>query len=254
MLGTVQNSDQARTISDLARHLQIPKSSAHQIAATLRYHGLLEQDKETRCYRLGPGLSHMASHRRYHVDLPELAHPYLEDLARTARMTALLGRRQGDRVVLIAKVESPDPFEVSAPIGHRIDARAGVFGKLFAAEIASADVEKFPSQLPPAFTTKSITNLEEYARDLQRVRERGYALDIEEYLDGVVAVGAAVRDEHGGVFGAFCLVGLAVSYGHRQLCDIGESVRGAAEGLCHELCFDRDQLPRPNAAHPSSGP
>ena len=59
MLATLQKSNGDRTVSDMARDLRIPKSSAHQIAATLRYHGFIEQDKYTRSYRLGPGLGNM---------------------------------------------------------------------------------------------------------------------------------------------------------------------------------------------------
>ncbi len=252
MLATLQDVEDGRRISDLARDLGIPKSSAHQIAATLVHHGVLERDEDTRRYRLGPGLSDIAAHRRSRIELPELAGPYLEDLASAARMTALLGRREGDGVVLAAKIPSPDPIDVSAPIGHRLDSRAGVFGKLFAAAMPPEDLENLLDTPLPAFTRKSITSAVAYAEDLHRVRERGYALDIEEYLDGVVAVGAAIRDEDGDVLGALCVIGLAASYSRSALAAIGEAVRGAAESLSYDLGFDRSRpteqtvvMPRP---------
>ncbi len=252
MLAVLQDVERGRRISDLARDLGIPKSSAHQIAATLLHHGVLEQDEDTRRYRLGPGLSEFAAHRWNRVDLPELAGPYLEDLASAARMTALLGRREGDQVVLAAKIPSPDPIDVSAPIDHRLDARAGVFGKLFAAALQPEDLENLLNEPLPAFSRKSITGAAAYAEDLHRVRERGYALDMEEYLDGVVAVGAAIRDDAGDVLGALCVIGLAASYSRSALGAIGETVRGAAESLSYDLGFDRGRpteqtvvMPRP---------
>lgn len=238
MLATLQDTEDGRRISDLARDLGIPKSSAHQIATTLVHHGVLERDEDTRRYRLGPGLSGIGVHRRSRVDLPELAGPYLEDLASFARMTALLGRREGDRVVLAARIPSPDPIDVSAPIGHRLDARAGVFGKLFAASMQPEDLENLLDKPLPAFTRKSITSAAAYLEDLHRVRERGYALDIEEYLDGIVAVGAAIRGGDGDVLGALCVIGLAASYSRSALAAIGEAVRGAAESLSYDLGFD----------------
>ncbi len=241
MLATLQDVEDGRRISDLARDLGIPKSSAHQIAATLVHHGVLERDEGTRRYRLGPGLAAIASHRRDRIDLPQLAGPYLEDLARSARMTALLGVRDGNAVVLAAKVQSPDPIDVSAPIGHRLDARAGVFGKLFAAAMPPQDLETLLDQPFPAFTRQSITSAAAYADDLDHVRERGYALDIEEYLAGVVAVGAPVRDNEGDVLGALCVIGLAASYSRSALATIGEVARGAAESLSYDLGFDRSR-------------
>lgn len=241
MLVTLQKSSEDRTVSDLARDLRIPKSSAHQIAATLRYHGFLEQDKYTRSYRLGPSLGNMVSHRRHHVELPALALPYLKSLAETAQMTALLGVREANHVVLVAKAESPSPFNISAPIGHVIDANAGVFGKLFAAGAHEDHPRTVLSGTLPAYTSKSIVDLNEYAREIQTVRAHGYALDLEEYLDGVVAIGAPVRDVHGHTIGAICLLGLAVSHGRQQLTNLAQPVQTACQSLCQDFDIDSNQ-------------
>jgi len=242
MLVTLQKSNGSRTVSDLARDLAIPKSSAHQIAATLRYHGFLEQDKYTRSYQLGPGLGNMVSHRRLHVELPALARPHLEGLAETACMTALLGVREADHVVLVAKVESPTPFGISAPIGHVLDINAGVFGKVFAAETHEELPGNMPITVPPAYTSKSITDLNEYTRELQTVETHGYALDLEEYLDGVVAIGAPVRDVRGHILGAICLIGLAVSHGRQQLTELEGPVRAACDALCQDFGAGTNQV------------
>ncbi len=253
MLVTLQKSNGDRTVSDMARDLRIPKSSAHQIAATLRYHGFIEQDKYTRSYRLGPGLGNMVSHRRRHVELPALARPYLKSLAETARMTALLGVREANHVVLAAKVESPSPFDISAPVGHVLDTNAGVFGKLFAAETHEESPGNSPNAVPPACTSKSITDLNEYARELQTVRVHGYALDLEEYLDGVVAIGAPVRDVRGHILGAICLIGLAVSHGRQQLTELGGAVRTACEALCQDFGASTNQPMNSTSIAPETG-
>ena len=253
MLVRLQKSNGDRTVSDLARELRIPKSSAHQIAATLRYHGFIEQDKYTRSYRLGPSLGNMISHRRRYVELPALARPYLESLAETARMTALLAVREANHVVLAAKVESPSPFDISAPVGHILDTNAGVFGKLFAAETHEDSPGNSTRAVPPAYTSKSVTDLNEYARELQAVRVHGYALDLEEYLDGVVAIGAPVRDVGGHILGAICLIGLAVSHGRQQLTGLGGAVRTACEALCQDFGASINQPMNPTKIAPKTG-
>ena len=239
MLATLQDVEGGRGISDLARALGIPKSSAHQIAATLLHHRVLERDADTQHYRLGPGLAQIAARRPGKVDLPTLARPYLEELAAAARMTALLGLRAGDGVVLAAKVESPEPIDVSAPLGHRLDLRTGAFGKLFAAALSPGELDVLLQQPLPIFTAKTIRSTDDYRQDLRRVRKRGYALDLEEYLDGIVAVGAAVRGSDGEVVGGICLIGLAASYKRRELRRIGATVHGAAESLSYDLGFER---------------
>ena len=71
------------------------------------------------------------------------------------------------------------------------------------------------------------------------MRERGFAIDVEEYINGVVAVGAPVRDRHGEVVAGVCLLGLAASYDRARLSTIGEEVRAVGESLSYDLGFDR---------------
>ena len=233
MLASLRDDGNSQRISDLARALSIPKSSAFQIAATLVHHGFLERDEDTRRYRLGPGLLDMAGGVATAGLLP-LAGPYLEELARTTRTTALLGVPAKDSVILAAKAESPEPVGITAPLGHRLDQRSGVFGKLFAADLGERALSSFLKGLP-RFTARSITDARDYRRDLRRVRERGYALDVEEYLEGVRAVGAPVRDRGGRTVAAICLLGLSSRLKRPRMKQVGEQVRDAAVALSAHL-------------------
>jgi len=250
MLEVLRDSDQGRGISELARDLEIPKSSAYQIAVTLVHHGLLERDPATRRYRPGAALSRLSAAGRRR--LPELAQPYLERLAARTRMTALLGVRDGDGVVLAAKQESPEPVGISAPLGHRLDGRAGVFGKLTAAALGAAELDAYLCRPLPDFTRRSITDVDAFRKDIERVRSRGYALDVEEYLDGVVAVGGAVRDGRGRVVAGICLLGLAARRSRAELKAAGEHLALAAADLSRELVAQAaDEAPPTGAGHPA---
>ena len=237
MLSSLRGADDGRRISDLARDLAIPKSSAFQIAATLVHHRILECDDETRRYRLGPGLLEIAADTAGITNLPALATPYLEELAEQTRTTALLGVPVGSGVVLAAKAESPERLGISAPVGHRLDPRAGVFGKLFAAALADNELDSWLQTELPAFTERSITDPESYRRELNRVRVRGYALDVEEYVDGVRAVGAPVRARQGRMVAGICLLGLSARFKRDRLTGAAERARDAARDLSRDLGF-----------------
>jgi len=238
MLLALQDLSDDQSISDLARRLGIPKSSAHQIAATLVHHGVVDRDDETRRYRLGAGLAHVVSGRTAKIDLPLLAAPYLQDLAASTKMTAVLGARIDDGVVLVANADSPSPIDISAPVGHRLSEGSGVFGKMFAAALGPAELDALLRRPLPAFTTKTIVDPEAFRADLHRLRERGYAIDVEEYIDGVAAVGAPVRDRHGDVVAGVCLLGLAAANDRMRLANIGEEVRAVGESLSYDLGFE----------------
>ena len=234
MLTRLRAADDGRRISDLARDLDIPKSSAFQIATTLVHHGILECDDDTRRYRIGPALREIAS-ASSHPDLPLMASTYLERLATETRTTALLGLPADDGVVLAARAESPEPLGISAPVGYRLDLRAGAFGKIFAASLSDTDLGLFLRRKLPAFTERAITQPSAYRAEIERVRSKGYAVDVEEYLDGVRAVAAPVFDHTGSTVAAICLVGLSARLQRAQLRAAAERARDAARELSLEL-------------------
>jgi len=229
MLEHFRDAEDEWGVSELARALDIPKSSAFQIAATLTYHGLLSRDPQSKRYRLGGRLEELALRTAGRPDLPALARPWLRTLSSSSGKTALLGRYDGGEVVLLAKAESPEPLGVSAPVGQRLDASAGVFGKVLHAAMNGPELDASLDDRPVrAFTPRTVLDSEEYHQELERVRERGWATDREEYLEGINAVGAPVRGAGGRTHAAICLAGLAPGFDDEAMRRAGLAVRDAA--------------------------
>jgi DNA-binding IclR family transcriptional regulator len=236
MLTNLRHDKDGKGISDLARDLGIPKSSAFQIAATLVHHGLLECDGESRRYRLGLALAGLAGDRRARADLPVLAAPHLAGLAAASGLTALLGIPAAAGTVLAARGDSPEQLGISAPVGFRLDAQAGAFGKVFAAEREGEALARFLRCLP-RYTARSITDATVYRRDLERVRERGYATDFEEYIDGVRALAAPVRDGRGVAVAAVCVLGVVAKLKRTTMRATVAQLLGVASALSRDLGY-----------------
>lgn len=239
MLANLRHDEAGKGISVLARDLGIPKSSAFQIAATLVHHGFLECDHDTRRYRLGSAVEQLAGIPPVRADLPVLAVPHLRALAEETGLTALLGLPSGGGTVLAARGDSPEPLGISAPVGFRLDAKAGAFGKVFAAELDARALSQFLHHLP-AYTGRSITAASAYRRELERVRERGFATDFEEYLEGVRAVAAPVRDRDGATVAAVCVLAVAAGLKRTELRGVAGAVRQAAAALSRDLGHAED--------------
>lgn len=219
-------------VSELARALDIPKSSAFQIAATLAHHGLLSRDPESRRYRLGRRLRELAARSTGDHDLAALAAPWLRALSSSTGKTALIGRYEGDEVVLLAKADSPEPLGVSAPVGYRMHHSVGVFGKVLHSGLEPAELEALLAASPlRCFTDRTVVDPEAYRAELQRVRSRGWATDREEYLEGIHAVGAPVRAGDGTTRAAVCVVGLAPGFDDEAMERAGRAARGAAREI-----------------------
>lgn len=177
------------SLTDLARTVGIYKSTAHGILGTLSAFDLVERDPATRRYRLGSALVMLGHAAQDPDDLGVRARPHLVHLSRMSAESVALHIPDGEGSVIVASEESPQPLKVSAPAGFRMPPHAGAVAKVLEA------FDQAPRTRPgalPAFTGRSITQMERWERELDRVRRAGFALDDMEFQDGIRAVSVPV--------------------------------------------------------------
>lgn len=239
ILRLFRNGQQGYGVSELSRALNLNKSTTHDILATLCHHGFLERDAATKRYRLGWGLlelGHMVGER---LTLRGVARPLLEELGRRTGETVFLGAFVGRRVLLIDKEESPYDMKITSPLGRRLPATAGAFGKVFLAALPWRELDRFLSKEVRRFTARTVTDPKQIKKELGEVRRRGYATDDEEYLEGVRAAGAPIVDSRHLVVGAISCVGLKARLGAGALEALGVKVREACRAISRRLGASR---------------
>ncbi len=236
LLRLLQDGGGTHGVSDLSRKAGLHKSTVHDILHTLCHHKLVEQDPATKRFRLGAGLLEFSAHVRDRLDLRRVARAHLGELARATGETVFLGTFDGDHVMIVDKEESAHDLKITSPVGRRIPYCAGAFGKVFLAALPPADRDRLLKRRPlRAFTARSITDAATYGRDLVRVRREGFALDDEEYLDGVRAAAAPIVDGEGRVVGALCAVGLKARLRTSTFRALGPQVAAAAQAVSERL-------------------
>ena len=95
-------------VTDLARRLEVHKSTVFRLLSTLQEHGLVEQNPSTEKYRLGYGLVRLAGSVVAEVDLARASRPVLEELALRTGETVNLAILQGNQVVNIDQIAAPN--------------------------------------------------------------------------------------------------------------------------------------------------
>lgn len=236
LLRLLQDGGGGHGVSELSRKAHLHKSTVHDILHTLCHHRLVEQDPVTRRFRLAAGLLEFGAHVRERLDLRRVARAPLADLARACGETVFLGTFDGDRVLIVDKEESAHDLKITSPVGRRIPACAGAFGKVFLAAMSPAERDRLLKRRPlRAFTARSLTEPAAYERELARVRRDGLALDDEEYLDGVRAAAAPIVDADGRVVGALCAVGLQARLKASAFRALGPQVAAAARTISERL-------------------
>jgi DNA-binding IclR family transcriptional regulator len=165
--------DDDATLSQLARRLQINKTSCQSLLLALVDEGLVIRGSDRR-YRLGSGLISLGEAAKASLRVPELVEPELLGLSGEFGVTALSGVRSGHDLVLIATHEVMDPLGLGIRLGQRLPLQAP-FGPVYLAWEAPSAVE--------AWIARSDPPLDHVERDeahevLRRVRSRGCSITV----------------------------------------------------------------------------
>jgi IclR family KDG regulon transcriptional repressor len=231
ILELVARHDKRLTLSDISRELGIGKSTVHGIARALEGVGAVVRDDKTRHYSLGMTLFELARTIYARIDLKDIARPIMEALMREIRQSVFLGMRSDDRVSIIDIVESAQDLKITAPIGARLPLLVGALGKVFMASVTDSEAARLiRSRGLRRDTEKSITDPDKYLEAVREARKSGYALDDEEYLQGVRAVAAPVRRD-GRPLSAIWVVGFTQSMSSEAMIGIAMETKRAAEAI-----------------------
>lgn len=181
-------------------HLDLPKSSAHALLATMRSSGFVQFDEETHRYQLGPRLWEAGQAYIQGLGIVQLADPYLRRIRDELGETVQLAILDGMENVYVAKLETSHQLQLVSRLGSRLPAYATGLGKALLAALPEAEVlRRLDGVELHAFTRRTITDPAKLTAELARVRRRGYATDAGEYTEGVFCVAAPIRDSTGAV-------------------------------------------------------
>lgn len=180
-------------ISEIAAKLSLAKSTTHGILAALEESGWVLRDPVTRKYTAGHAVRDIAAKASVRIPLVGQARPFLEKLSRDLDEDVFLGMFTGHHILILDQIESTKELKVTAKPGTRLSMFAGAAGKVFLAYL-DRDMQQriLKQQHLPQFTSQSITDPKEYMIQLDKVREAGVALDVEEYISNVQAVAVPV--------------------------------------------------------------
>ncbi|CAH1689256.1 IclR family transcriptional regulator [Hyphomicrobiales bacterium] len=194
-------------VGDVSRHLEVNRSTASRLLASLATGGLIEQDPVTQRYGAGILAVQLASgfHRKF--DIVEQAQKEMEALARETQHTVWLGVLSGAEVVVLKTVRGSQPIQFAVEPGHRLPAHAAAMGKALLSLKPDAEIRPlFEGSLPTA-TKQTLHSVDELLRQLALTRLRGYAISDQELFDGVKAISIALTDKHKGTS-----IAVSVSY------------------------------------------
>ena len=191
------------SVSDIARATGFNVSTAFRLVQTLVARGYVEQQAGHRSYVLGPRVYQLASAYLKGSDLAALARPHLEALRDVVGETVYLVIMANGEIVQLAKADGHHVVSASIRTAQREPAYCTATGKVLLSGLEPDTFRKYLGATRlAAYTPQTITNRARLEREIETVREEGYALDIEEYAANLCCVSVPVRDPKSGSIAA----------------------------------------------------
>ncbi len=182
-------------ITELSRRLKLHKNNIFRILATLENRGYIEQNRASENYRLGLGTLELGQTYIRHTGLLRIARPMMEELNRKVNENVYIGILKDRYVFYLDVVESNHTVRVLSRVGCRVPTYCAAIGKAqLAYETPETIIEILGKKELKKFTKNTISDREKILEHLILVKELGYAVDDEEWDEGVRSVGAPIFD------------------------------------------------------------
>jgi DNA-binding IclR family transcriptional regulator len=224
-------------VSDLSRALDEPKSTIQRNLVTLHEAGWIRpvESGGRRRWELSAMVFTLARQLQPAMRLRDAALPVMEHLREQTRETIHLMLRDGDRVVLIERLDSPQTLRTVRPLGARAPLHASSNGKAILAHLSATERASYLARPLAALTQRTLTDPVAVEQALEVVRRDGYALGDRELDLDVRAVAAPIRLEHGEPIAALSVSCPAQRFPDELVEQYGGWVRDAARRISDAL-------------------
>jgi DNA-binding IclR family transcriptional regulator len=206
LLSLFDRGTRTLTPPEIARRLDLPRSTVFRLVNTLEALGFVERSDSGRAVRLGLAVLRLGFEYLASLELTQLGTPLLQRLCEQTGYPSNLVVRDGRSIVYVAKVAPPRPFSSTVSVGTRLPAHATVFGHVLLSDLSLAALQAlYPEDRLQTYTASTPARLTELHRMTQAVREHGHVVGRGFFEAHIATVGAPVRDAAGQVVAALGL-------------------------------------------------
>ena len=240
VLELLTQSKKGLSISEVSRHLALPKSSIHLILTTLERRGYLRRNSQTGKYQFGLKLVSLSRTAIESLELREEAKPFLESLMRKTGLTVHMAILERNEAVIIEKVQPLGLIQLATWIGRRMDVNCTGVGKALIAFLPEDEIQReIKSKGLAKHNHKTIVSINRLKQEFARIRELGYALDDEEDEIGLRCIGAPVFDNSERVVAAISLSGTTAQISMDRVEGLAKTVKKTAAAISSQLGYGK---------------
>lgn len=186
------------TPTEVNAQIGLPKPTIHRLFSTLEEQGFLQRDMDGRTYSPGPRLRTMAGGILSSLRIRTARQAVLKKVSRAIGETCNIALPDRDCMTYLERVETEWPLRIQLPIGTRVPFYCTASGKMYLSSLTATHLKTYleATELEQR-TPNTITDPKALFEEIAEVRQTGYALDREEFMEDMIALAVPVQDRNG---------------------------------------------------------
>lgn len=185
------------TPTEVNAELGLPKPTIHRLFTKLEDEGFLQRDIDGRAYSPGRRLRGMATGVLSSLRIRTARLAVLKRLSATVGETCNIALPDRDAMIYLERVETEWPLRIQLPIGTTVPFYCTASGKMYLSTLPKSHLERYArSEKFIAQTQNTLTDPDAVLAEVVEVRDRGYAIDDEEFMDGMIAIAVPILGDN----------------------------------------------------------
>jgi DNA-binding IclR family transcriptional regulator len=242
LLEVIASEGSGLSIRQLAEKIKLPRTIVHRLLLTLENSGYVRKNLPRPGYRLGTKLWWLGCAAIRDLNINEVAHPYLEELAAATKELVNVAILDQQEVVYIDKVDCSQSVRAHIPIGGKAPASRVATGQAILAFLEEKEVTRIVSL--GQRNSGSMRSLARFRDELKQIRRRGYSVSVGTYRAEVGGVAAPIHDRNGNPIAAIGITFPANRVTKAGILRFGRLVMDAADGISQEFGYSDMKLKR----------
>jgi DNA-binding IclR family transcriptional regulator len=195
--------DDSFTLAEIKKRTGLPKTTIFRILKTFENAGFFKYDTAQEKYSLGLRFLELGGLVYSSLSVRKTAAPYMDDLSNSLKATILLGVMKDDQLLYIDKREMDSIIRVTSHIGLKRPPYFGMLGMTLLAHMDNNEIERLLKVYPPTkITSKTVTDIRKIMKKLDETKRKGYHMEQDEVVEGLLGIGVPIRDFSGNVVAA----------------------------------------------------
>jgi DNA-binding IclR family transcriptional regulator len=229
------------SLRTMSRELHINAAAVYRVLNNLKQNGYVRQEPQDSRYQLTLKIAWVSAQVLEHVQLRQIAHPFLQHLTSVTNETTHLAVLDGSEFVYIDKVDNTQAMRMRSRVGQRGQLHCTAAGKSMLAFLPEPELASILRRVKfQPVTPNTITDARKFRDQLAAIRRLGYALDDEENEMGIRCIGAPIYDHARRLSGAVSISGWTITMTRDRIPQLAPELLQTSKRISRELGFGEE--------------